>query len=285
MQCLSPSTIKLADGCQRLVPCNHCLNCGIARQLGWTIRICLEAQERISNSFLTLTYEEKSRPGYLEYRDVQLFMKRLRKDTPTTVRFFCVGQHGTRHGREHWHLILFGVNSAELSAKLNGKSLLIPGRGPQHLVQQPTELWPGGSMHIAELNVHRARYAARYSLRSSLSDKSKDVVNMSRRPGIGLDRIRQIGAWMGSQRAYWEQLPGWWKLGTSYYPLDKTARAALKQAFEAAGGTVGGVKSNLVFHSEARLTALCGDILAPGKNSRFPDYMRFERRELNRGSF
>lgn len=104
------------------------------------------------------------------------------------------------------------------------------------------------------------------------------------RPGIGLDRIRQIGTWLGSQRAYWEALPGWWKLGTSYYPLDKTARKVLKASFEAAGGTVGAVKSNLVFHSEARLTALCGDILAPGKHSRDVSYLRFNKRELERGS-
>lgn len=107
---------------------------------------------------------------------------------------------------------------------------------------------------------------------------------MSLRPGIGLDRIRQIGRHLGQQRAYWEQLPGWWKLGTSYYPLDKTARKVLKEAFEAAGGTVGAVKSNLVFHSEARLTALCGDILRPGKDCSDVSYLRLEKRELERGS-
>jgi len=286
MQCQNPVELKLPDGSKRLVQCNHCLNCGIARQLGWTIRICLEAQEHISSSFATLTYTDENRPGFLRYPDVQLFLRRLRKTTPNTVRFFCCGQHGTKYGREHWHIILFGASMEHLCQLSNAKLLIIPGQDPQGLAQSGTALWPGGSMHIAPLNVHRARYAARYSLRSTLSDKkTENVVNMSRKPGIGLDRIRQIGSWMGQQRPYWEELPGWWKMGTSYYPLDKSARVALRQSFEAAGGSVGPAKSNLVFDAEARLTALCGDILKPGKFSRDVSLLRFNKRELDRGSF
>lgn len=46
--------------------------------------------------------------AYLRQRDVQLFMKRLRKYIKyEKVRYYCAGEYGPIHYRPHWHLLLW----------------------------------------------------------------------------------------------------------------------------------------------------------------------------------
>lgn len=56
----------------------------------------------------------------LYYRDVQLFFKRLRKFVKKyyneTLRYYIIGEYGTRSLRPHWHLLLF-FNSSELASQ------------------------------------------------------------------------------------------------------------------------------------------------------------------------
>ena len=54
----------------------------------------------------------------LYYRDIQLFLKRLRKHInkyyDEKIRFYVIGEYGTKSLRPHWHCLLF-FNSSELS--------------------------------------------------------------------------------------------------------------------------------------------------------------------------
>lgn len=54
----------------------------------------------------------------LYYRDIQLFLKRLRKyinkHFNEKIRFYIIGEYGTKSLRPHWHCLLF-FNSSELS--------------------------------------------------------------------------------------------------------------------------------------------------------------------------
>ena len=54
----------------------------------------------------------------LYYRDIQLFLKRLRKHINKyygeKIRFYVIGEYGTKSLRPHWHCLLF-FNSSELS--------------------------------------------------------------------------------------------------------------------------------------------------------------------------
>lgn len=282
MKCLTPVQLKTQDGYLQLVQCNHCLNCSIRRQLGWTIRICLEGSLSGLSTFTTLTYDEAHRRGHLHYPDVQGYMKRLRKTFPNTVRFFCVGQYGGSSGREHWHIILFGVTPQAMAEKLKTPLSAIPGRGLQGLAPLGTALWPHGSTHIAELNTQRARYAARYSLRTGPRG-DENIVQMSRKPGIGVDAIRQIGAYCATVAPQWERVPGWWRMGKSLYSLDHTSREALGAAFKQKGGVIlrEGL-SPLEGDLEARQYVLSGELWRGDLVNRVK-VQRIERRELERG--
>lgn len=66
------------------------------------------------NAFLTLTYAEDQLPegGTLVPRHLQLFFKKLRKIVePSRIRFFAVGEYGSRTGRPHYHCALFNYPS------------------------------------------------------------------------------------------------------------------------------------------------------------------------------
>lgn len=101
------------------VPCGKCPDCVARRVSAWSFR--LMQQDRVSNSshFITLTYDTThvplTRAGYmsLNKRDVQLFLKRLRKaqcgNAPSPIKYFLVGEYGEKYNRPHYHALLFNV--------------------------------------------------------------------------------------------------------------------------------------------------------------------------------
>lgn len=106
--CLTPGRIRLKDR-EVDVACRNCEECRRARLRSWTGRILAEMQTAADTWFVTLTYGG----GYdaevayrLDYRDVQLFLKRLRKDG-FRFRFVAVGEYGGKRNRAHWHLMIF----------------------------------------------------------------------------------------------------------------------------------------------------------------------------------
>lgn len=289
--CQSPVTLKDAQGFNRQVQCNHCLSCLIRRQLAWTIRLMLEQQDSESSTFVTLTYGKESHTGTLVYQHVQGFLKRLRKNIPSPVRFFCAGQYGELRGREHWHLCLFGVSSemlktlAErtLSEPSGLQSEVTPYLAYRYLAVQPTSLWPHGGFAIDVLNEQRCRYAAKYSLKTGYN-KREAIAYMSRKPGLGLEQMRQIGSYLAGVKPNLESIPGWWRMGKSLYSLDQSSRAAFVDGFEGAGGFIlAKSKSPLVAHSEA-LVAINGDL----RGKRYDEGLaleRIHRKEVERGRF
>lgn len=117
--CINP--IKLASG--QTVPCGQCMPCRINHCRQWAVRIMYERAMSKDGCFVTLTYDDEhlpmKSPKYLEptsaagtlcRRDVQLFMKRLRKKFPPgSVKYYAAGEYGLEGDRPHYHLILFNV--------------------------------------------------------------------------------------------------------------------------------------------------------------------------------
>jgi len=65
--------------------------------------------------FLTFTYDQEHLPeGYsLRYKDFQDFMKRIRKESGKSLKYFVCGEYGSQTSRPHYHAIIFGLNSEE----------------------------------------------------------------------------------------------------------------------------------------------------------------------------
>lgn len=128
MQCLTPFSLKERDkitGDIITVPCGKCPNCVKSKGSAWSFRLMQEEKRAMSSHFITLTYDTKflpySKSGLmtLAKRDVQLFVKRLRKSLGTweefPLKYYAVGEYGTKKIRPHYHFIMFNadINSIE----------------------------------------------------------------------------------------------------------------------------------------------------------------------------
>ena len=116
MQCTQPITLfKVGkkfypSGLQ--VPCGKCLACRIKKRKEWQIRMLHELNYHDDAVFLTLTYSDEYLPdnNSLVKRDLQLFIKRLRKNLgDRKIRYFACGEYGELSQRPHYHLIIFGL--------------------------------------------------------------------------------------------------------------------------------------------------------------------------------
>lgn len=154
-----------------------------------------EAKLHEKNIFITLTYSDdnirwSARTGEqtLFKRDLQLFLKRLRKHfEPTKIRFFACGEYGDTTARPHYHAILFGC---DFDDKVLYKVLDV---GCLYTSESLTKLWSLGHVVIADVTFDTCAYVARYVLKKQNGELGKEkyegiqpeFVNMSRRPGIG----------------------------------------------------------------------------------------------------
>jgi len=184
---------KTADA-ELTIPCGHCIGCRVRRSREWTLRILHEASQSTPNHFVTLTYQDA--PISLQYRDFQLFMKRLRK-SHGSVRFFCVGEYGEQFSRPHFHAILFGLHLSDLQplSALNDQKRLFKSATLE-------KLWGHGLVTVGPVNLQTAGYCARYILKKRTGPDADlhyrvcdadgvihpvlpEFIRMSLRPGLG----------------------------------------------------------------------------------------------------
>lgn len=166
-----------------------------------------EKQLHNENVFVTLTYDNPSLPegGTLVKRDLQLFMKRLRKERGAGVRFYACGEYGEQTFRPHYHAILFNCEFPD--KKLVKKA---PCGEDLFSSEELFDLWPFGNNVIGSVTFDSAAYVARYIMKKVTGAKagshydvtdSDGVVHaripeftvMSRRPGIGSHWFDQYG--------------------------------------------------------------------------------------------
>jgi len=177
MLCGHPITI---DG--RKVPCGQCMNCRINRQRSWIGKILLEeAHSKSISSFLTLTYNEENCPqdGSLVRHDLNAYINRIRGGSLGKIRYFAVGEYGTKNIRPHYHMILFGNPAEEWEQYLN-----------QKWINQDGE--PMGFTTVGDLRPGGAAYIAGYCTKKMtskddprLEGKEPEFSLMSRKPPLG----------------------------------------------------------------------------------------------------
>lgn len=118
------------------VPCGKCPICLKKRAMDWCFR--LEHENRVSKSscFITLTYEQppltENGIPTLCRSDLTNFIKRLRKSTHEKLKYYAVGEYGTKNRRPHYHIILFNYPMRKL---LRASSIL--------------DIWKGGTWYHA----------------------------------------------------------------------------------------------------------------------------------------
>lgn len=234
------------------VPCQQCSGCKRRSALQWALRCVHHAQLHRYNSYITITYDDKHLPANssLQHRDFQLLMKKIRNrlvrgrftndtasnwdtllysryggipHTPGNVQelvkalkpeisFYMAGEYGPKHGRPHYHALLFGLD-------FNDKEYIGRTKAGEKIYNSPTltKLWGNGYTSIGKLTFASAAYIARYVMKKRTGDgckhhyeildletgeiikKQKEYNQMSK--GIGETWLRQYSADVYTQDA------------------------------------------------------------------------------------
>lgn len=180
------------------IACGKCLICYKRKISQWSFRLMQQEKVCVSAYFITLTYATKNVPisdeGYLSLskRDVQLFYKSLRKlhsqyskqlrkacrklgtkvPEQPSIKYYTVGEYGTRTKRPHYHAILF-----------NAQLELIQGA------------WDHGGVHYGEVTPASIHYTLSYMCKPRKvpefdgDDRSKEFALMSK--GLGKSYITE----------------------------------------------------------------------------------------------
>lgn len=119
------------------------------------------------SSFITLTYsDENIGDNVLRYRDLQLFIKRLRKHIykethgQTKISVLSTGEYGDRTKRSHWHCLIFGWEPKD-------KRLSSENHQGDPLYDSDTldKIWSHGITKTGRVTIQSAGYCARYALK------------------------------------------------------------------------------------------------------------------------
>lgn len=137
----------------------------------------LEAALHETNTFCTLTYDPDQVPEdkSVSKKEIQNFIRRVRRNYGGRIRYFCVGEYGDRTERPHYHSIIFGLNP--LHEDIFRKS------------------WKKGFYHLGVVNKDSASYITHYATKGFnrldkktqkwLKGRDPEFMLCSRRPGIG----------------------------------------------------------------------------------------------------
>lgn len=159
---LTPVKGKSLNGTPLVVPCGQCIGCRRDKARDWGTRMAHEAQMHENNIFVTLTYSDEFYPdnGCVSKREIQLFMKRLRKSLhPEKVRYYACGEYGSKNYRAHYHAVLFGYypSDARYWRRKNGNDYFRS--------EKLENLWGMGHVEFGPVNARNAEYVAGYVLK------------------------------------------------------------------------------------------------------------------------
>lgn len=195
--CVAPIVVKAETGLLSEVACGQCRSCRLRRKRAWVGRLILESKRHAFSRFITLTYKDD--PGILDYRDFELFMKRYR-EKHGKVRFFVVGEYGGRNARGHYHAILFGH-----APECVGHSLSL------------REVWQLGYCYDGTVTPASISYVSGYCFKENYSPGKMPFVQMSRKPGIGMESIAEMGKRLSTYPL--QKWPSTYSISGKRYPL------------------------------------------------------------------
>lgn len=171
------------------VPCGECLECLEQYSNVWAYRCTLESHLHKENCMVTLTYDDLHNPISLKRRDVQLFLKRLRKaHKDLNIRYFGCGEYGGQTLRPHYHLILFGYKPKDL------QYFKMSGGHEVYLSGEIEHLWGKGFITVTDVTMYTAKYSAKYlqKMQNVPSCLKQPFTMMSLKPGIGYGSLSDV---------------------------------------------------------------------------------------------
>jgi len=190
MTCLNPrlaykktngqfTLVKIGDSAPLeksvLVPCGQCMSCRISHQRQWATRMVHEAHMHSESCFLTLTIDDEHRSPTrsVDQRDMQLFIKKLRKHLhPLKIRLFYCSEYGETTGREHYHAIIFGYMPKDrIKYKTTKEDNIL------YTSETLTNLWGKGYVTIGEFNSTTADYCAKYVTKAYIGADKENAYN------------------------------------------------------------------------------------------------------------
>ena len=185
-----------------VVRCNNCVLCRKRKVSQWSYRcICEQRASDGRNYFITLTYNNEHYPKHgLFKRDVQLFMKRLRRNIErkigktTKLRYICCGEYGKNTKRGHYHLNLFNVpneiaNNTHSVLKFIERCWSIP-TGRYNKDGSPI-VEPLGFAYCLPLTKGGIEYILKYILKPKQYEEDKEKPFICYSQGIGRDYIKR----------------------------------------------------------------------------------------------
>lgn len=185
------------------VACGRCYLCQKRRVDSWVYRLMQEDLDSYTSAFVTLTYNTENLPrtknNYrtLVVSDVQQYIKNLRKLEDKyhkriskkldrigrkrldkrPIKYFAVGEYGSKGGRPHYHLIIFNVTNKK-----------------HYYEAWNTTKKSRGSVHIGDVRSNSIAYTAKYIMkergrRSKNNDSKKEFMICSK--GLGNRFLRK----------------------------------------------------------------------------------------------
>lgn len=208
-------------------------------------------------AFVTLTYSDDtlaySEMGYptLCKRDLQLFLKRLRKSLGRKFRYYACGEYGENTERPHYHLALFGLSPVVDADRISRSWFFTPDT-------------PFGIVHIGEVTNESAQYVAGYvtkkithispalrkqrriertaygHYKTKLYDEKGRLPEfsiMSLKPGIGYPALDQIERIVNDDRfrKYFDlqgDVPNGLMHGKKFYPFGRYLKSKLREMMD-----------------------------------------------------
>lgn len=156
------------------VRCGKCDNCLRQRRMEWSYRLFVHLRyQSYPSYFLTLTYNDENLPEYgVSPLDVQLFLKRLRHYTDSSISYFLTSEYGSKTSRAHYHAIIFNYKGDPADFE---------------------KAWNKGNIFVGSVTSASIGYVAKYFVQKQDHPESKaeNFARMSK--GIGKDFLETTG--------------------------------------------------------------------------------------------
>lgn len=206
--------------------CGQCMPCRVNNRRIWVTRLVLESSQHPRTWFVTLTYRPENLPthGTLVPKHLQDWLKRIRRHLePDLLRFYAVGEYGSKTKRPHYHALLFTPDRADIPK----------------LVE---ETWPHGFVDCSLAESAAITYVAGYTLKKMTSDFRNmnpelvpEFARMSRNPGIGAQSVPELSKALNTSAVAAEiarrgDVPSEVRIAGSVMPIGRYLRLRLRAA-------------------------------------------------------